>query len=204
MFEIKKDGLFLNGKEFKIYSGTMHYFRVLPQYWDDRFAKLKACGFNAVETVMCWNLHEPQEGKFDFSGMLDIAAYCKTAQKYGLYVILRPGPYTCAEWDNGGFPAWLIADDNIRLRCNHPTYMQKVKNYFKQVFKILNSLEVTNGGNILAYQIENEYGSYGNDKEYLNALKDIMIECGAKVPFFTSDGNTNFMLSGGTDRKSVV
>lgn len=198
MFEIKKDGLFLNGKEFKIYSGTMHYFRVLPQYWDDRFAKLKACGFNAVETVMCWNLHEPQEGKFDFSGMLDIAAYCKAAQKYGLYVIMRPGPYTCAEWDNGGFPAWLIADDNIRLRCNHPTYMQKVKNYFKQVFKILNSLEVTNGGNILAYQIENEYGSYGNDKEYLNALKDIMIECGAKVPFFTSDGNTNFMLSGGT------
>ena len=96
MFEIRKEGFFLDGKPFRLYSGTIHYFRVLPQYWRDRLEKLKAAGFNTVETVMCWNVHEPREGEFCFEGMYDVARYCRTAQELGHYVIIRPGPYICA------------------------------------------------------------------------------------------------------------
>lgn len=198
MLEIKSDSMYLNGEKFKLYSGAMHYFRILPQYWEDRFAKLKACGFNAVETVMCWNLHEPKEGCFDFEGMLDIVKFCKMAQKFGLYVIIRPGPYTCAEWDFGGFPAWTLKDKNMQYRCNNDLFMQKVTAYFKEVFKRLLPIEIQNGGNLVALQIENEYGSYGNDKSYLMALEKTMRDCGSKLPFFTSDGNWCNMLSGGT------
>lgn len=196
--EIRKDGFYIDGKPFRLFSGAMHYFRVPREYWGDRFAKMRAAGFNCVETVMCWNLHEPKEGAFCFEGNLDIAAYCRTAAEYGLYIIIRPGPYTCGEWDFGGFPAWLLADHNIRLRCDEPIYMQKVEAYFKRVFQELAPLQDTRGGNLIALQIENEYGSYGNDKEYLNHLREIMLDCGAEVPFFTSDGNNCNMLSGGT------
>lgn len=196
--EIKKDGFYIDGKPFRLFSGAMHYFRVPREYWADRFAKMRAAGFNCVETVMCWNLHEPQEGQFCFAGNLDIAAYCRTAAEYGLYIIIRPGPYTCGEWDLGGFPAWLLADHNIRLRCDEPLYMQKVESYFRRVFQEIAPLQDTQGGNLIALQIENEYGSYGNDREYLNHLREIMTRCGAQVPFFTSDGNNRDMLSGGT------
>lgn len=198
MFEIRKDSFYLDGKPLRVFSGAMHYFRVLPEYWEDRLRKLKALGMNCVETVTCWNLHEPEEGKFVFDGMLDIAEFCKTAQKLGLYVIVRPGPYTCAEWDFGGFPAWLLKDKNLRLRCNNPEYMAKVKPFLERMAKELKPMLITNKGNILAIQIENEYGSYGNDKEYLKAIEKILSDSGIDVPYFTSDGNTNFMLSGGT------
>lgn len=198
MFEIRKDSFYLDGKPFRVFSGAMHYFRVLPEYWEDRLKKLKALGMNCVETVNCWNLHEPKEGEFDFTGMLDIVKFCKTAQNLGLYVIVRPGPYTCAEWDFGGFPAWLLKDKNLRLRCNDSKYMAKVKPFLERMAKELKPMLITNGGNILAVQIENEYGSYGNDKEYLKAIEKILTDSGINVPFFTSDGNTNFMLSGGT------
>lgn len=198
MFEVKKDGFYLNGKKFTLYSGAMHYFRVLPEYWEDRFAKMKAAGFNAVETVLCWNLHEPKEGEFCFDGMLDIANYIKTAQKYGLYVIIRPGPYTCAEWDFGGFPAWLVKDKNLRIRCNNDNFMAKVESYFKRVLAEIVPHQITNGGNVLAMQIENEYGSYGNDKKYLLRIEKLLRDCGVNVPLFTSDGNCHDMLSGGT------
>lgn len=198
MFEIKENGFFIDGKPFRLFSGAMHYFRVLPEYWDDRFKKMKAAGFNGVETVMCWNLHEPKEGEFDFSGMLDIVKFVKTAAKYGMYVIIRPGPYTCGEWDFGGFPAWLLKDKNLRLRCNNESYMAKVEKYFKKILSLLAPLQITNGGNLIAMQIENEYGSYGNDKAYLMRIESIYRENGINVPLFTSDGNTNYMLSGGT------
>lgn len=198
MFEIKENGFFIDGKPFRLFSGAMHYFRVLPEYWDDRFKKMKAAGFNGVETVMCWNLHEPKEGEFDFSGMLDIVKFVKTAAKYGMYVIIRPGPYTCGEWDFGGFPAWLLKDKNLRLRCNSESYMAKVEKYFKKILSLLAPLQITNGGNLIAMQIENEYGSYGNDKAYLMRIESIYRENGINVPLFTSDGNTNYMLSGGT------
>lgn len=198
MFEIKENGFFIDGKPFRLFSGAMHYFRVLPEYWDDRFQKMRAAGFNGVETVMCWNLHEPKEGEFDFSGMLDIVKFINTAAKYGMYVIIRPGPYTCGEWDFGGFPAWLLKDKNLRLRCDNANYMEKVERYFKKVLSLLAPLQITNGGNLIAMQIENEYGSYGNDKSYLRHIEQIYRENGIDVPLFTSDGNCNYMLSGGT------
>lgn len=198
MFEIKKDGFYINGEKFRLYSGAMHYFRVLPEYWDDRFAKMKAAGFNAVETVMCWNMHEPIEGKFDFTGMLDVAQFCKSAQKHGMYVIIRPGPYICGEWDFGGFPAWLLKDKNLRVRCNNSEYLAKVEKYCAKALSIIAPLQIHKGGNVIAMQIENEYGSYGNDKDYLMAIEKVIKSNGIEVPLFTSDGSAPYMLSGGT------
>ena len=197
-FKIKDNEFYLNDKPFKIYSGAMHYFRTLPEYWEDRLLKLKLAGFNTVETYVCWNLHESQKGVFDFSGMLDIAKFIETAQKLGLYAIVRPGPYICAEWDFGGFPAWLLKDKNIELRCNNEIYLGHVRDFFEKLFSILKPFFITNGGNILAMQIENEYGSYSNDKKYLRALSDMYDELGVDLLKFTSDGTWCNMLSGGT------
>lgn len=198
MFEIKSDGFYLNHEPFHIYSGAMHYFRILPQYWEDRLVKLKAAGFNAVETVMCWNMHEPKKGVYNYTGMFDIVRFIKTAQRAGLYVILRPGPYTCGEWDFGGFPAWLLQDKNMQIRCSYEPYLQHVTDYYRSFLPRLSELQVHNGGNILAMQIENEYGSYGNDKIYLKKIKELIESCGIDVPLFTSDGSLPYMLSGGT------
>ncbi len=197
-FTAKGHDFFLDGKPFRIYSGAVHYFRVLPEYWEDRLVKLKAAGFNTVETYVCWNLHEPQKGVYDFSGMLDIVRFIRTAQKLGLYAIVRPGPYICAEWDFGGFPAWLLKDKNTELRCNNAVYLGHVRDFFEKLFDLLRPLLITNGGNILAMQIENEYGSYSNDKKYLRALVEMYDELGIDVLKFTSDGTWCNMLSGGT------
>lgn len=194
-----KDGEFcLNGEPFKIYSGAIHYFRSLPEYWEDRLTKLKLAGFNTVETYVCWNFHEPKKGEFDFSGMLDIVRFIETAKKAGLYVIVRPGPYICAEWEFGGLPAWLLKDKNIELRCNNEMYLSHVKDYLRKLFSLIEPHYITNGGNIIAMQIENEYGSYGNDKKYLEALRKMYEELGVSVLTFTSDGTWCNMLSGGT------
>lgn len=151
-----------------------------------------------METYVCWNLHEPEKGVFDFSGMLDIVRFIQTAQKLGLYAIVRPGPYICAEWDFGGFPAWLLKDKNTELRCNNPVYLGHVRDFFEKLFDLLRPLLITNGGNIIAMQVENEYGSYSNDKKYLKALVDMYDELGIDVLKFTSDGTWCNMLSGGT------
>ena len=203
-FEARDGAFYADGKKTVIYSGAMHYFRVLPEYWHDRLSKLKACGFNTVETYMCWNLHEPKKGQFDFSGRLDIRRYIETARELGLYVILRPGPYICAEWDAGGFPAWLLADENMRLRCNDAVYLSHVRDYIARVMEEVGDLQCIEGGPIIAMQVENEYGSYGNDKTYLAALKGIMEECGAKVLLFTSDGTCPYMLAGGSTPGALV
>ncbi len=197
-FEVKGDRFCIDGEPLNIYSGAMHYFRTLPEYWEDRLLKLKAAGFNTVETYVCWNLHEPKKGEFNFSGMLDIVKFLKTAQALGLYAIVRPGPYICAEWEFGGFPAWLLADKNIELRCNSEGYLKHVRDYFEKLFSLLVPQLITNGGNIIAMQIENEYGSYGNDKKYLKSLEKMYDELGIDVLKFTSDGTWCNMLSGGT------
>lgn len=188
----------LDGKPFRILSGAMHYFRVLPEYWEDRLRKLKACGFNTVETYTCWNLHERKEGQFDFSGMLNIEGYLETARKLGLYVILRPGPYICGEWDFGGLPSWLLADPKLGLRCNDPRFLQKVRRYYSELFRRIRPYLCTNGGNILMMQVENEYGSYGNDRAYLLEVEQIYRENGIDCLLFTSDGTCDWMLSGGS------
>lgn len=194
-----KDGEFkMDGKSFRIYSGSMHYFRIMPEYWEDRLRKLKAAGFNTVETYVCWNMHEPRKGEFDFTGRFDIRRFIKTAQEVGLYAIVRPGPYICAEWDFGGLPAWLLKDRNMRLRCAYPEYLQHVSDFYHRLFEEIGDLQQSEDGNIIAMQIENEYGSYGNDKEYLRYIEKLMLDCGTKVMLFTSDGDDNSMLSGGT------
>lgn len=155
----KDEKFYMDGKPFVIVSGTIHYFRVHQDYWYDRLLKLKECGFNCVETYTCWNLHEPEEGKFDFTGMLDIERYIDIANELGLYVILRPGPYICAEWEFGGLPAWLLKYNDMELRCYDELYLSKVKRYFTELLGRLRSKLATNGGNIIMLQIENEYGS---------------------------------------------
>jgi len=188
----------MDGKPYTILSGAMHYFRIPREYWLDRLTKLKECGFNTVETYTCWNLHEKEEGVFDFSGMLDVAEYIRIAESLGLNVILRPGPYICAEWDFGGLPAWLLRYTEMELRCYDETFIEKVRRYYHALFEQVSSHLCTRGGGIIMVQIENEYGSYGNDKEYLRAIVDIYRECGVDCMLYTSDGPTMFMLNGGT------
>lgn len=196
-FTYDKNGFYLDGEPFRIVSGTMHYFRIVPEYWLDRLTKLRACGFNTVETYTCWNLHERREGEFDFSGILDVERYVETAASLGLKVILRPGPYICAEWDMGGLPSWLLNYPKMRIRCYDEEFLAKVRRYYTELFRRLTPHLVTNGGNIIMVQIENEYGSYGDDKRYLGAVEDIYRDCGVDCLLFTSDGPTYFMLNGG-------
>lgn len=198
MLEIKNKKFYMDSKPFDIYSGAMHYFRTVPEYWEDRLTKLKAAGFNTVETYVCWNLHEKKPGEFDFSGILDIEKYLEIAQKVGLYAIVRPGPYICAEWDFGGLPAWLLKDKNMQIRCMYPDYLKCVERFYKELLPRLVPHLQSNGGNIIAMQVENEYGSYGNDKDYLRYVEKLTRDCGIDCLLFTSDGNTNNMISGGS------
>ena len=170
----------------------------MPEYWEDRLRKLKLAGFNTVETYVCWNLHEPKKGVFDFSGMLDIVRFLRIAQELGLYAIVRPGPYICAEWDFGGLPAWLLADENMRVRCCYEPYLKHVSDFYHELFSRIQPMLLSNGGNILAVQVENEYGSYGNDKNYLAFIEQLIRECGVDTLLFTSDGANDAMLTGGT------
>lgn len=188
----------MDGKPYTIVSGAMHYFRIPREYWHDRLMKLKECGFNTVETYTCWNLHEKHEGEFDFTGMLDVAAYADEAKACGLNMILRPGPYICSEWEFGGLPSWLLKYENMSIRCMDPLYIEKVRRYYHALFEQLTPKLTTNGGNIMMVQIENEYGSYGDDHEYLQEVVNIYRECGVDVTLFTSDGACFWMLSGGT------
>ncbi len=198
MLTIQNGQFAIDGKPFAIYSGAMHYFRVPREYWEDRLLKLKAAGFNTVETYVCWNLHEPKPGEFDFSGMLDVAEYLRLAGKLGLYAIVRPGPYICTEWDLGGLPAWLLRDQNMRLRCNYEPYLRYVRRYFQALGEQLHGLFQAEGGNIIAVQIENEYGSYGNDQSYMEAVRELLLETGlGNALLFTSDGEQAHMLAGG-------
>ena len=197
MLEMKNRKFYMDGEEFHIYSGAMHYFRIPEEYWEDRLLKLRAAGLNTVETYVPWNYHEPKKGQFNFDGMLDIVKFVKTAQDLGLYVIVRPGPYICAEWDFGGLPAWLLKDKNVRLRCWDKTYIKAVEDFFKVLIpKLLPYLE-TNGGKIIAMQVENEYGSFGRDKKYLYWLRDLMRDLGVDIQLFTSDGEDRYFFSGG-------
>lgn len=188
----------LNGEKFVVRSGAIHYFRVPSYYWRDRLLKLKECGFNTVETYVAWNLHEPKEGEFCFEGEADLARFLDTAAELGLYAIVRPGPFICAEWDFGGFPAWLLSYPNIRFRCLNQTYLEKAERYLARVFEIVLPRLITHGGNILMLQVENEYGSYGSDKKYLQALVDLYRKNGADCLLFTSDGPEKCMLDAGT------
>ena len=186
-FEIRED-FYLNGEKTKIIAGGLHYFRVVPEYWRDRLEKIKALGCNTVETYVAWNMHEAKKGRFDFTGMRDLKKFLETAAELGLYAIVRPSPYICAEWEMGGLPAWLLAEEGMRFRSSYKPFLDAVDNYYKELFKILTPLQITKGGPIIMFQIENEYGAYGEDTEYLKSIRDMMVKYGAEVPMFTSDG----------------
>ncbi len=197
MLTFNEKSFLMDGKEILLLSGAMHYFRTVPEYWEDRLIKLRECGFNTVETYVAWNIHEPEEGKFVFEGIADIERFIKTAEKVGLHVIVRPGPYICAEWEFGGFPYWLMTVPNIKLRCYNEPYLEKVEAYFNVLFKRLQPLLRSNGGPIIAIQVENEYGSFGNDQKYLKYMRDDIKKRIGDELIFTSDGPDHSMLNGG-------
>jgi len=189
-FEIKDGQFLLDGRPFQIISGEMHYARIPPQYWRHRLRMAKACGLNTIATYVFWNMQEPEKGKFNFKGNADIAKFIRTAKEEGLFVILRPGPYVCAEWDFGGFPYWLLNEQGMKIRTNDPRFIELTQRYFTQLGKQLVPLEVANGGNILMVQVENEYGSYGSDKVYMGMVRDAVLKAGFKAPLFMCDGGS--------------
>ena len=198
MITYNENNFLMDGKPYRIISGAIHYFRIHPDYWHDRLSKLRACGFNTVETYTCWNLHERREGEFDFSGILDIERFISIAESLGLNVIVRPGPYICSEWEFGGLPSWLLRYPNIGLRCCDPVYLEKVTPYYRELLSRIRPHLSTNGGGVIMMQVENEYGSYGDDSEYIRRVADIYRENGIDCQLFTSDGTCLWMLSGGT------
>ena len=183
-----KDCIYIDGVATQIISGAMHYFRIVPDYWRDRLEKLKALGCNAVETYIPWNMHEPSKGIFCFNGMLDIRKFVQEAQNLDLYVILRPSPYTCGEWEFGGLPAWLLKEDSIYLRSCDPVFLRHVEEYYQTLMSQIVPLQYPFGGPVILMQIENEYGYYGSDQDYLNHLKAMYRKMGVIVPLVTSDG----------------
>ena len=187
----------LNGKPFVVKAAELHYPRIPRAYWEHRIKMCKALGMNIVCLYVFWNIHEQQEGKFDFTGNNDVAAFCRLAQKNGMYVIVRPGPYVCAEWEMGGLPWWLLKKKDIRLREQDPYFMQRVEIFEKEVGKQLAPLTIQNGGPIIMVQVENEYGSYGKDKPYVSAIRDIVRKSGFdKVSLFQCDWSSNFLNNG--------
>lgn len=193
----KDKKFYINDEPVEIYAGSIHYFRSMPDRWYELLLKLKNCGLNAVETYCAWNLHEPKPGEYDFSGRLDIERFIQTATELGLYVILRPGPYICGEWDNGGLPGWLLADERMRLRTDEGEYLGYVKRYFKQLMPHIVPYLETHGGNVILVAAENEYGSFGNSRKYMNQCAELLKEFGIDVPIFTSDGVGRMFLEGG-------
>ena len=196
-FEIKGNQFLKDGEPIKLISGAVHYFRNLPDTWSDIFRKMRAMGCNCVETYCAWNMHEKKPGEFDFDGILDIAKFIKTAADEGLMAIVRPGPYICAEWEFGGLPWWIQADEEIEIRCSNKAYIKYFDRYLDRLLAEIKPLLCTNGGNIIMLQCENEYGYYGDDKEYLNYLHDGYKKRGMDVPLFTSDGSSEDNLLDG-------
>ncbi|CAK6972297.1 beta-galactosidase-1-like protein 2 [Scomber scombrus] len=186
----------LERKPFRILGGSIHYFRVPRAYWEDRLLKLKACGLNTLTTYVPWNLHEPERGTFNFKDQLDLEAYLRLAARLGLWVILRPGPYICAEWDLGGLPSWLLQDKNMKLRTTYPGFTDAVNSFFNQLIKKVVPHQYSKGGPIIAVQVENEYGSYFKDKDYMPFIKEALTSRGITELLLTSDNKEGLKLGG--------
>jgi len=186
-FELGSSEFLLDGKPFQMISGEIHYPRVPREAWRERMKMAKAMGLNTIGTYVFWNLHEPQKGKFDFSGNNDIAEFVKIAKQEGLWVILRPSPYVCAEWEFGGYPYWLQTEKGLVVRSKESQYLEEYRKYINEVGKQLAPLQVNHGGNVLMVQVENEYGSYAADKEYLDINRKMFMDAGFDGLLYTCD-----------------
>jgi len=199
IFSLGKSDFLLDGKPFQIVSGEMHPARIPREYWQHRIRMAKAMGCNTIAVYVFWNYLESSPGNFDFvTGNRDIAAFIRLCKQEGMWVLLRPGPYVCAEWDWGGLPLYLLKIPDIKIRCMDPRYMSAVRRYVARLSKEVAPLQCDRGGPILMVQVENEYGSYANDRTYLETLRKLWLQQGITVPFYTADGPTAFMLEAGS------
>lgn len=204
-FSLGKNDFLLDGKPYQIISGEIHPARVPREYWQHRIRMIKAMGCNTVAAYIFWNYHETSEGVFDFNtGNRNIAEFVKLCQQEGMWVLFRPGPYVCAEWDFGGLPSYLLKIPDIKIRCLDSRYMAAVERYVQRLSTAVKELQVDKGGPILMWQVENEYGSYGNDKAYMETLATLWRQNGITVPFYTADGPTPYMLDAGTIKGAAI
>ncbi|NYF12697.1 beta-galactosidase [Pseudoclavibacter sp. JAI123] len=197
-FEIGDEHFLLDGEPHRVLSGALHYFRVHPEQWADRIHKAKLMGLNTIETYVAWNAHEPRKGEWDATGWNDLGRFLDLIAAEGMHAIVRPGPYICAEWHNGGLPTWLTAMPGIGLRRSEPAYLAEVETYLRRVYDIVAPRQIDLGGPVVLVQIENEYGAYGNDTAYLERLIEVTREAGITVPLTTIDQPTDQMLSDGS------
>lgn len=196
-FSIGDKTFLLDGKPFLIKAAEMHYTRIPAEYWEHRIQMCKALGMNTICIYAFWNIHEQKEGEFDFKGQNDIAAFCRLAQKHGMYIMLRPGPYVCSEWEMGGLPWWLLKKKDIKLRTNDAYFLERTKLFMNEIGKELADLQVSRRGNIIMVQVENEYGAYATDKEYIANIRDIVKGAGfTDVPLFQCDWSSTFQRNG--------
>ena len=196
-FAIGDRKFLLNGRPFLIKAAEIHYARIPSDYWEHRIEMCKALGMNTICIYTFWNFHEQQPGQFNFKGDHDVARFCRLVQKHGMYVILRPGPYACAEWEMGGLPWWLLKKQDVRLRSTDPYFLERVKIYMDRMGEELADLQITRGGNIIMVQVENEFGAYGEDKPYVSAVRDIVRGAGfTDVPLFQCDWSSTFKRNG--------
>ncbi|MGO4680661.1 glycoside hydrolase family 35 protein [Microbacterium sp. 2MCAF23] len=197
-FAIGETDFLLDGAPFQVISGAMHYFRIHPDQWEDRLRTARQMGLNTIETYVPWNAHEPRRGAFAAEDGLDLGRFLDLVRAQGMFAIVRPGPYICAEWHNGGLPEWLIEDGTIAVRSRDPRYLAEVERYLGAVYDIVRPRQLTHGGGVILVQIENEYGAYGSDKTYLRALTEMTRAAGIDVPLTTVDQPTDAMLDDGT------
>lgn len=196
-FEAGNGTFLLNGEPFVIKAAELHYPRIPREYWDHRIKMCKALGMNTICLYTFWNIHEQAPDKFDFTGNNDIAAFIELCRDNGMYVILRPGPYVCAEWEMGGLPWWLLKKKDIRLRENDPYFMERVDKFQQALASEVGDLTIADGGPIIMVQVENEYGSYGTDKEYVGNIRDMLRKnFGKDVTLFQCDWSSNFLNNG--------
>jgi beta-galactosidase len=198
-FKLGEKEFLLNNEPFQIISGEMHPARIPVEYWRHRIRMAKAMGCNTISIYIFWNYQEPEDGIFDFStGNHNLKEFFKIVQDEGMWLLVRPGPYVCSEWDLGGIPPYLLRIPDIKLRCMDPRYMAAVERYLIKLAKEIKPYLITNGGPILMLQIENEYGSFANDRNYISRLRDIWKDNGIDVPTFTGDGPGTYMLEAGS------
>ncbi len=197
---IKKEGLELNDKPFYLASGDFHYFRTTKEGWRRRLQLMKDFGLTALQTYVPWNLHEPEEGEFNFDGNLNVAEFLELCKEMGMYVMFRPGVYMCSEWEFGGMPYWLLKERDMCVRTADPKFMAHLRTYYQRLAKEFIPYLSTNGGPIIAVAVENEYGSFADDREYTRGVGDLLKEVGVDVPLFTANGWEPMKLKNGSQK----